>query len=277
MPDTGLLIPTANRAPYKQGSQNNFGGIYKYQCTWWASQRYHDLTGIWVPWLGNADQWAYGAQQAGWVVASMPPRGVPSIICLQPTSGYGLAGTVGHVAVVESINSNGTVHTSNFNWPPHMGDGVVVYLDGFRPGLGVSFLYASDSATGQGQGLLSSLQNGTLSSFIAGAAKSVSLAPNADVTQFLFLMDDALQFVNPFTPPDVQQDTIVGVTFNDPVDYLEKVAGALWQDGIAITWRMIFLFLGFFLLYKVLSHFVDFAGIASQTGGAVAKILPLMA
>jgi surface antigen len=268
----GLLIPTANKPAAmaaQQGTHNNFGGIYSNQCTFWAAERYHELTGIWVPWLGNANQWAVGAQNAGWNVSTTPT--VPSIICLQGYAGQGVLSNLGHVGLVESINSNGSVHTSNFNWSPHMGDSQVVYVD-FWAGPGVTFL-SFPGASSSGGGLLTALQNGSLTAWLAQGAKNVSIAPNADVTQFLFSMDDALQFVNPFTPPDVQQDHVLGVTFNDPIDYLEKVAGALWQDSVAITWRIIFLLLGFFLLYKVLSHFVDFAGIAQQAGGIASMAL----
>jgi surface antigen len=67
------------------------------ECTYWANMRYHALTGYWVPWLGNAYQWAYGASSSGWIVSSKPR--VPSIIVLQP--GVQGAGYFGHVAIVE--------------------------------------------------------------------------------------------------------------------------------------------------------------------------------
>jgi surface antigen len=85
------------------------------QCTFWANYRYHELTGHWVSWTGNADQWVSGARAAGWNVSSQPH--VPSIIVLMPyvQGAYGY----GHVAVVESENDNASpvvVHTSNMNW-----------------------------------------------------------------------------------------------------------------------------------------------------------------
>ncbi|MDQ2716248.1 MAG: CHAP domain-containing protein [Chloroflexota bacterium] len=82
------------------------------QCTYWANMRYHQLTGHWVPWLGNAYQWSAGARASGWVVSATPK--VPSIIVLQP--GVQGAGGYGHVAVVERINSDGSVYASNYNW-----------------------------------------------------------------------------------------------------------------------------------------------------------------
>ena len=106
------------------------------QCTFWANDRYHALTGFWVPWLGNAYQWADGARASGWNVSSSPH--VPSIIVLQPyVQG---AGYFGHVAVVESINADGSVHTSNYNWYTNGGWATLSYWD-FRPGPGVLFVW----------------------------------------------------------------------------------------------------------------------------------------
>jgi len=97
--------------------------------------RYHQLTGYWVPWLGNAYQWSYGAAASGWVVSSTPR--VPSIIVLQP--GVQGAGGYGHVAVVERINSDGSVYTSNMNWYSNGGWDIVSYVT-FTRGPGVSFV-----------------------------------------------------------------------------------------------------------------------------------------
>lgn len=100
--------------------------------------RYHQLTGYWVPWLGNAYQWAYGAQVSGWVVSATPR--VPSIIVLQPyVQG---AGGYGHVAIVERINPDGSVYTSNYNWYANGGWDTLSYWT-FKPGPGVSFVWHS--------------------------------------------------------------------------------------------------------------------------------------
>jgi surface antigen len=108
------------------------------QCTYWANYRYHYLTGYWVDWLGNADQWAAGAGAAGWTVSSKPNLKGPSIIVLQPyVQG---ASYFGHVAVVEKVNSNGSVYTSNFNWYANGGWDTLSYWT-FTPGPGVSFVW----------------------------------------------------------------------------------------------------------------------------------------
>ena len=105
------------------------------QCTYWADYEYHHLTGYAVTWSGNASYWAIGAGAAGWNVSSSPH--VPSIIVLQP--GYQGAGADGHVAVVESINANGTVHTSNWNV---IGWGVFSWND-YSSGPGVQYIWHS--------------------------------------------------------------------------------------------------------------------------------------
>lgn len=106
------------------------------QCTYWANFRYHQMTGFWVQWTGNADQWFLGAQKAGWDYAQKPPIGIPSIVVLMPyVQG---AGWLGHVAVVESQTGN-VVHTSNMNWG-YGGSTHVEYVD-FTLGPGVYFVW----------------------------------------------------------------------------------------------------------------------------------------
>ncbi|HLH60839.1 MAG TPA: CHAP domain-containing protein [Ktedonobacteraceae bacterium] len=108
------------------------------ECTYWANMRYHALTGYWVPWSGDAWAWANGARAYGWVVSSTPK--VPSIIVLQP--GVQGAGYLGHVAIVESINKDGSVYTSNYNWYNGGGWDILSYYT-FHPGPGVSFVWHS--------------------------------------------------------------------------------------------------------------------------------------
>ena len=132
---TGASSGSASPLPPPTGG----GGLNRFafgNCTYWANMRYHQLTGYWVPWLGNAYQWAAGAAASGWVVSSTPR--VPSIIVLQP--GVQGAGGYGHVAVVERINSDGSVYTSNMNWYSNGGWDIVSYVT-FTPGPGVSFVW----------------------------------------------------------------------------------------------------------------------------------------
>ncbi|HEY6286900.1 MAG TPA: CHAP domain-containing protein [Ktedonobacteraceae bacterium] len=117
------------------------GGQYRFafgECTYWANMRYHALTGYWVPWLGNADQWAYGASSSAWIVSSKPNPNGPSIIVLQPyVEG---ASYLGHVAIVEKVNADGSVNTSNYNWYGNGGYDILSYWT-FTPGPGVTFVW----------------------------------------------------------------------------------------------------------------------------------------
>ncbi len=116
-------------------SPGNPAGRFPYgQCTYWAAYRYFQLTGHGVSWSGDAGTWADGAAGAGWRVTSTPH--IPSIVVLGPgTQG---AGGVGHVAIAESLNSDGSVSSSNMNWG---GAGASVTNVNFSPGAGVSFVW----------------------------------------------------------------------------------------------------------------------------------------
>src|SRR5260221_1088883 len=110
------------------------------QCDVYADQRYHDLTGCYVHWSGNAWQWEGLAAAAGWHVSDKPQ--VPSIMVLQ--GNVQGASPLGHVGVVESINNDGSFTSSNLNWQPHPKQ-----VTNIRhvPGKGVSFLSASSSSS----------------------------------------------------------------------------------------------------------------------------------
>jgi N-acetylmuramoyl-L-alanine amidase len=117
-------------------AKSGAGNFFPYaQCTWFANQRYHELSGRYVPWTTNANawQWVTRAYQYGWKVSSSPSVG--SIIVLQPwTQGaYGL----GHVGVVEQVRGNGSIVASNMNWG---GNGAAVVNTTFHAGPGVSFV-----------------------------------------------------------------------------------------------------------------------------------------
>ncbi len=128
------FLPVEPASVATSGDASSLNRFFYGQCTYWANYRYGQLTGHYVSWLGNAYQWAAGASANGWVVSATPH--VASIIVLQP--GVEGAGAYGHVAVVESINSDGSVHTSDWNWA---GSGAsTTYVD-FRNGPGVSYVW----------------------------------------------------------------------------------------------------------------------------------------
>ena len=85
-------------------------------CTWYAYERRmqmgHPVGSYW----GNANTWAYYAAQDGYTVNRSPEAGA----VLVDTSGY-----FGHVAVVESVASNGDITISEMNNYAYSGFGVV--------------------------------------------------------------------------------------------------------------------------------------------------------
>jgi Surface antigen len=137
---TTTTTTTSSIAPSDSGSLNRF---FYGQCTYWANMRYHELTGHWVPWLGNAADWAWQAPNNGWVTSSVPNPNGPSIVVLAPyTQG---AGAYGHVAVVEgpvsqAAAANG-VSTTNWNWSAGGGGWAITSPWTFYPGGGVTFIW----------------------------------------------------------------------------------------------------------------------------------------
>jgi surface antigen len=129
---------TSTLSPSDAGSLDRF---FYGQCTYWANMRYHQLTGHWVPWLGNAGDWAYQASAYGWVTSGVPNPNGPSIIVLAPgTQG---AGAYGHVAVVETgvTNYANGVLTSDWNWTGNGGGWATESWVTFYPGAGVTFVW----------------------------------------------------------------------------------------------------------------------------------------
>ena len=136
-PGSGQTYAGLPTAPAGYAGPGGVGNHFFFgQCTYWASMRYYALTGHWVPWLGNAWQWAAGASASGWIISGAPH--LHSIIVLQP--GVQGAGWYGHVAIVEQINADGSVLTSNYNWAGNWGRETFVT---FMPGSGVSFVWMS--------------------------------------------------------------------------------------------------------------------------------------
>ncbi len=105
------------------------------QCTWWASQRYFQMHGVFVPWTINSDAWEWTARAYDfhWHVSDQPSPG--AIIDFQP--GVQGAHDVGHVGVVEQVLGNGNVIASNMNWGIYYWQ--VSNIE-FSPGPGVSFI-----------------------------------------------------------------------------------------------------------------------------------------
>lgn len=131
-----VCIPGKPRAPGRPLPVKGTGNYFPYgQCTWWASHRYFQMHGIYVPWTTQSDawQWTARAKDFHWHISSTPSPG--ALINLQPwvEGAYGL----GHVAVVEKVLHNGHVIASNMNWGIYYWKVTDVE---FAPGPGVSFI-----------------------------------------------------------------------------------------------------------------------------------------
>jgi surface antigen len=111
----GQTICVQGKSTTTQAPVQGTGNYFPYgQCTWWASQRYREITGVFVPWTtqSNAWQWTDRAYDFHWKVSHTPKIG--AIVDLQAwVQG---AGGLGHVAIVEEILDNGHVIASNMNW-----------------------------------------------------------------------------------------------------------------------------------------------------------------
>jgi len=128
----GAILPVrqSSRLAIRQTNVFPYG-----QCTWYANERYHQLHGTYVPWRtqANAWQWRARATEFGWHVSVRPIIG--SILVLQP-SVQG-ASRLGHVAVVEWMNRDGSFIASSMNWGARR---AAVTQWKFFPGPGVSFI-----------------------------------------------------------------------------------------------------------------------------------------
>ncbi len=255
--------------PVKSGSSNGFP---LGQCTWWADQRYHDKTGYYVPWNGNAYQWAQGAQSSGWRVSGTPPNGIPSIIVMAPNVQG--AGGLGHVGIVEKVNNNGTVTVSNMNWNDKNAavlqtvSGYPIRQTTINVGPGITFVWATGSGASQT----------SLLDMPVAVAKKFQLAPNADVKQFLVSVDEYMVLSSIFdVDTSAIQDTAFGVSFTDPAKWIGAVATNAATQMSAVLIRVILVILGLYLIIQVIRNFVDTSGSSEGGNNAMSNILPFLA
>ena len=102
--------PSSDNAYYYNSSYNPFASSYVGQCTWYAFGRAYEILGY-KPNLStrNGNYWyADNISKGAFKYGSTPKVG--SIMVTQKTS------SSGHVAVVERLNSDGTMMISEYNW-----------------------------------------------------------------------------------------------------------------------------------------------------------------
>lgn len=110
----------------------------------------------------------------------------------------------------------------------------------------------------------------------ANGRTPITLAPNADVNAVLASLDQVLLLTNPFSTnmSNIQKDTIAGLSFTDPAAWLTQFGVNVVDDLTAGIVRLLFILVGLFIFWKVLSAFIDFGAItqtALQAGETVAK------
>lgn len=90
---------------------NDYGSSYAFsQCTWWAYTRRHQLGLPVGTHYGNGHMWADTARSLGYWVDNTP-RNVGDIMVFRQGQ-EGASSAYGHVAIVEAINPDGSVTTS---------------------------------------------------------------------------------------------------------------------------------------------------------------------
>lgn len=82
------------------------------QCTWWAYTRRHQLGLPVGSYFGNGAQWANSARALGYSVDNNPQVG--DVVVFQPGQ-EGAVAYYGHVAIVEKVNEDGSIVTSESN------------------------------------------------------------------------------------------------------------------------------------------------------------------
>lgn len=105
-------------------------GMYNRECVSYAAWKVQQNYGGMPYWggRGNANQWDDNARAAGIPTGSTPKKGAVAVWHI---------GRYGHVAWVESVNSDGSINVSEYN---HSGDGLYHERDGVGTG-GVVFIY----------------------------------------------------------------------------------------------------------------------------------------
>lgn len=115
----GYVAPVASRSTstgFSSGGSSysglvNVGNRYSYgYCTWYAYNRRAELGRPIGSFWGDAVSWAYNARGAGFAVDRTPRVGAVLQVGGHVANGYG------HVAVVESVNGDGSIRVSEMNY-----------------------------------------------------------------------------------------------------------------------------------------------------------------
>ena len=106
--DDAQYLPSGFNPDHSTG---DFGNSYGFsQCTWWVYLRRHQLGLPVGSHMGNGNMWANSARQRGYWV-DRTARHVGDILVFAAGQ-YGSHEAYGHVAIIEKINADGSVETS---------------------------------------------------------------------------------------------------------------------------------------------------------------------
>lgn len=100
--------------PYHhQGNLYTSNGGFPGQCTWYATDRVLQLYGIRLPAMGNGGDWANSARRLGYTVDKNARVG--DAVCFPGGCNVKYVHpTYGHIAILEKINSDGSIVCSEF-------------------------------------------------------------------------------------------------------------------------------------------------------------------
>jgi surface antigen len=104
------LLASTSGSVHADGGGNHFSYGY---CTWGAAEQAHRAWGIWIPWFGDAGDWAAGARASGWSVSPIPQANTV-IVMPRRVQGSGPDGHVGWVVDVDA--DSGGVTVLSMNW-----------------------------------------------------------------------------------------------------------------------------------------------------------------
>ena len=111
-------------------STGNVGNAYPWsQCTWWAYIRRGQLSLPVGSYLGNGQDWGWKARALGYLVNNTPHVGAAISF---KAGQLGSSPIYGHVAIVERVNSNGSILISESG---SRNQGRVTYRTVYNPGL----------------------------------------------------------------------------------------------------------------------------------------------
>ncbi|HEY9287565.1 MAG TPA: CHAP domain-containing protein [Candidatus Dormibacteraeota bacterium] len=99
-----LAATQATLTPTRTAGNSSAVFAYGY-CTWWVAHKRY------IPWRGNAAQWWWNARAYGYAEGATPKVGAVMVM-----AAGGAASPDGHVAYVESVNSDGSFVVSEMNW-----------------------------------------------------------------------------------------------------------------------------------------------------------------